>query len=278
MSMDYKGYTEYRFATEDEVAKFYEGKLPKDFPELYTNEYLYLISPTGKIIDKKKWDGTSLKPIYSIPIRTEWMGKIHPRNPEQEIAFDMLRDPNSTIKLLTGRFGSGKTYLMTCAALSLLEKGVFERLLYLRNNVQVKDVPDIGFLPGDANDKLIGYAMPLADALGGIDGLHHMMGKGKIEIVPLGMIRGRDFKNSLIFCSECENLTKQQVQLIIGRVGEGSSLWFDGDTKQVDKTVFEKNSGLATMIDRLKGHHRFGYVQLQKTERSETAAMADLLD
>ena len=105
-----------------------------------------------------------------------------------------------------------------------------------------------------------------------------MMGKGKIEIVPLGMIRGRDFKNSLIFCSECENLTKQQVQLIIGRVGEGSSLWFDGDTKQVDKTVFEKNSGLATMIDRLKGHHRFGYVQLQKTERSETAAMADLLD
>lgn len=277
--MEYKGYTEYQFADDQSAANFYEeGILPDDFPSLYANEYVFLYSSDAALIDKRKWNGSELKIVNSMPIHTEWMGKVAPRNKEQQIALDLLRDSNTTIKVLTGRFGSGKTYLMTCMALSLLEAKVFDRILYLRNNVQVRDVPDIGFLPGDVNEKLIGYAMPLADALGGVEGLQHMIGKGKIEIVPLGMIRGRDFKNSLILCSECENLTRQQVQLIIGRVGEGSHLWFDGDKKQVDKAVFEKNNGLDCLIDKLKGHPRFGYVQLQKTERSETAAMADLLD
>lgn len=275
---EYRGYTEYKFSSDEDMAKFYEGEIPSDFPFLISNEYIYLYSPDGVLVDKKKWNGIEFRSVDNSPVKTSWMGKISSRNDEQDIALDMLRDPATTIKVLTGRFGSGKTYLMTCMALSLLEKGVFEKILYLRNNVQVKDVPEIGFLPGTANDKLIGYAMPIADALGGVEGLRHMMDKSKIEIVPLGMIRGRDFKNSLILCSECENLTKQHVQLIIGRVGDGSSLWFDGDKKQVDKVKFETNSGLDELINKLKGHPLFGYVQLQKTERSKTAALADLLD
>jgi PhoH-like ATPase len=79
-------------------------------------------------------------------------------------------------------------------------------------------------------------------------------------------------------CSEAENLTKQHIQLLIGRVGEGSNLWFDGDFKQVDSKVFENNNGLNIAIEKLNGHPLFGYVHLEKSERSETAAMADLLD
>lgn len=73
-------------------------------------------------------------------------------------------------------------------------------------------------------------------------------------------------------------MTKEHIQLLIGRVGEGSSLWLNGDFKQVDHQVFSENNGLLTAIAKLKGHTRFGYVKLIKSERSETAAMADLLD
>lgn len=120
--------------------------------------------------------------------------------------------------------------------------------------------------------------MPLADHLGGVDGLEIMMNQGKIELVHLGFIRGRDIRNSIIMCSEAENMTKEHIQLLLGRVGEGSSLWVNGDYKQVDGEVFVKNSGLIIAVNKLKGHPRFGYVKLLKTERSETAAMADLLD
>lgn len=122
------------------------------------------------------------------------------------------------------------------------------------------------------------FAMPLADHLGGVDSLEIMIGQGRIEIVHLGFIRGRDIKNSIIMCSEAENMTKEHIQLLLGRVGEGSSLWINGDYKQVDGSVFRENNGLMIAVDKLKGHPRFGFVKLLKTERSETAAMADLLD
>ena len=128
------------------------------------------------------------------------------------------------------------------------------------------------------DDKLLPFAMPLADHVGGIDGLSRMIHDGLIEVTHLGFIRGRDIRNSIILCSEAENMTKQHIQLLIGRVGEGSELWINGDMKQCDGKVFCENNGLMAAVDRLKGHPRFGYVRLMKTERSETAAMADLLD
>ena len=112
----------------------------------------------------------------------------------------------------------------------------------------------------------------------GIDGIEMLIRQGKLEVQHLGFIRGRDIKNSIIICSEAENLTKQHVQLLIGRVGEGSNLWLDGDFKQTDAKVFEENNGLNIAIDKLKGHPLFGYVHLEKSERSETSALADLLD
>ena len=94
----------------------------------------------------------------------------------------------------------------------------------------------------------------------------------------LGYLRGRDIRDSILMSGESGNLTKEHVQLLLGRIGKGSALWLDGDVKQVDMPVFEKNSGLSIAIERLKGNPLFGYVHLEKTERSETAALADLLD
>lgn len=118
----------------------------------------------------------------------------------------------------------------------------------------------------------------IADILGGRDGLVALIDSDKIEVEHLGFIRGRDIKHTIIMCSEAENMTKEHVQLLLGRVGEDSALWLNGDYKQTDHKTFAENNGLMTAVDRLKGHNRFGYVKLLKTERSETAAMADLLD
>ena len=105
-------------------------------------------------------------------------------------------------------------------------------------------------ISGADNEKLLPFAMPLADHLGGVDGLELMIGHGKIEIVHLGFIRGRDIKNSIIICSEAENMTKEHIQLLLGRVGEGSSLWINGDFKQCDADVFRENSGLMIAVDK----------------------------
>ena len=142
----------------------------------------------------------------------------------------------------------------------------------------MKNTKPIGFLPGEKDEKILPWAMPLADHLGGENGLEMIIRNRNVELIHIGYIRGRDIKHSIIFVTEAENLTKEHIQLLISRVGDGSQIWFDGDLKQRDAEIFVKNSGMAVAIEKLRNHPRFGYVKLEKSERSETAAMADLLD
>ncbi len=190
----------------------------------------------------------------------------------------MLHDKDSTVKLITGTFGTGKSLLCIAAALEAIERGKFEKIVFIRNNVQLKNTDNIGFLPGTEFDKTLPYVMPLADHCGGIEGIKYLIEEGKLEVIPLGFLRGRSIRNSILYSMESENLTKQHIQLILGRIDEGSQLWMDGDIRQRDRIVFEKSQGLETLVERLQGNPLFGYIHLLKTERSETAALADLLD
>ena len=171
-----------------------------------------------------------------------------------------------------------KDYLMVNAALKLIESGEFESLLYIRNNIEVKNTMPLGALPGEKDDKMRPWLMALADHVGGTMGLDDLISRGIIQTEHLGFIRGRDIKNTLILSSEAENLTTEHVQLLLGRVGRGSALWLNGDYRQIDSKVFEKNNGLKKLVDRLQGHTLFGYVHLPKSERSAVASLADLLD
>lgn len=190
----------------------------------------------------------------------------------------MLQDKNTPIKILAGCYGSGKSLLMIAHALELLERGKIDKIVFVRNNIELKDTAPLGALPGDSIDKLLPFAMNLADHLGGVEALKMMIDRGQLEIAPLGFLRGRDFKRCVVFCDECENLTIHQCQLLIGRIGENSQLWMAGDRRQTDKAVFEKNSGMDRMVERLKGQPLFAYVYLPKSERSAASAYADLLD
>ena len=110
---------------------------------------------------------------------------------------------------------------MVTHAIQLIKQNKYDKLIWIRNNVEVKDTNPIGFLPNDMKSKLLPFAMPLADHLGGESGLEMFINQGKIEIQHLGFIRGRNITNSIIYCSESENMTKEHIQLLIGRVAEG---------------------------------------------------------
>ena len=276
--MDYKGYIEVQL-DDEHLASFYNNK--ELYAELYNlkeNQYLLIKDSTDEVVDRYCFQNGELRQVMFCKLGGTFTGTIKPRNPEQVCLFDMLKDKTSKVKLVTGRFGSGKTLAMVYAALELIEKGKFDRIVWVRNNVAVKDAPEIGFLPGDDFAKLKPFLGPFLDHAGRDEGVKKLIDEDRLWVIPLGHLRGRSLKNCILLCSECENFTKEHLQLLMGRIDEGSQLWLDGDLKQRDKLIFEKSAGIEKMVDRLTGKKLFAYVHLKKSERSEVAAMADYLD
>lgn len=271
----YVGYKEVMLSDE-ELTEFYNSfDNPFDLKE---NEYLLIKNSNNEIVDKYRLNNGKLAKVKYKTVGDNFSGIIKPRNIQQELAFDMLKDGKTTLKLITGGFGSGKTLALCSAAIEAVNSGKFEKIVWVRNNIQVKDTDALGALPGEALDKVFPYLGPFMDHTGGPDGVLRLIREDKLEVIPLGFLRGRSLRNCIILSSEAENLTKEHIQLLIGRVDSGSELWLDADLKQRDKAVFEKSAGLETLIERLAGNKLFGYVHLVKTERSETAQLADLLD
>ena len=283
--MEEKEYTGWKYWTpndEELVYLYQEGSCPLDLVE---NEYLIIKDRTNDsvaAIYKKKNGKVNKINRAAIKINDPKDGRVkkvyNPRNSEQVCAFDLLHDDSITIKLLTGRWGTGKTLLLVTAALEALREKRFEKIVWIRNNIDVKDTKDLGALPGEIIDKLLPYLGPFIDHVGDKQKVEKMIKEGQLEVEPLQSLRGRNIENAIIICSESENLTKEHIQLILARAAEGSAVWLDGDTRQRDKAVFEKSKGLETMIKKLAGEPLFGYVHLTKTERSATAALADKLD
>lgn len=281
-AQEYKGWTE--VALEDGGEEALAMACSKDVEQqnLFdtpTNGYVLIpnADADGNTAELR-WDGSRYVPIKYKNLNTAYSGKIKPLNRQQELAFDLLQNPDITIKLLLGVYGSGKDFLMVNHAVDLIEKGKYDKIVWVRNNIEVKDTKELGFLPGSMLEKIYPFAAILADCLGGEVALERAITDGWVEIQPLGFIRGRSFQRSIIYCSEAENLTKQHIQLLIGRVGEGSSLWINGDLRQIDDVTFEQNNGIQKLIEKVTGDEHFGSVYLPITERSETARLADLLD
>ena len=272
----YTGYQDLRL-TDDQLCQLYnEGKV--DDYSFLENEYLIVRNTDNEVIDKMICHNGKLEKVKYVAFKNYYTGALKPRNEHQEIAFEMLKNPNVTVKLITGTWGTGKTLALVVAALDAVQRGEFDKIVWVRNNVQVKDTDQLGALPGEAYDKLLPYLGPFMDHVGGEDGVKLLIEHGQLEVIPLGFLRGRSIRKAIIMCSEAENLTKEHLQLLLGRVDEGSALWLDGDVRQRDRAAFERSRGLETMIERLKGEELFGYVHLIKSERSATARLADKLN
>lgn len=259
---------------DEKLALFYEGKIDQT---LFMNQYIILKDKEDNIFDKGKWTQNGFIPLKYSKINNMMFGKFSPRNLEQECAFDLLQDHSITGKLVIGGFGSGKTMVSLVHAMEFISgrNAKYDRLIYLRNNVPLKNSVEVGALPSDLNAKLKPWAMPLADILGEETQLDFLIETGKIKLDHVGFMRGRSYRNSVVFMSEGQNLTKEMASILVSRIGEGSILIVEGDIRQCDKGVFEQDNGIRALAEALKGDIEFGMVTLNKNERSRFASLSD---
>jgi PhoH-like ATPase len=219
-------------------------------------------------------------------IEKEFVYGIKPKNAEQAFALNALMNDKIKLVALQGVAGTGKTLLALASALEQHKN--YHQIILARPIVPLSN-KDIGFLPGDANDKVGPYMEPLWDNLKFIKAqfgenekkhkaILEMEEQGKIVITPLAFIRGRSFSNIIFIIDEAQNLTPHEVKTIITRAGENTKIVFTGDVNQIDTPYLDENSnGMAYLIDRLKGQELFAHVKLEKGERSELANLANEL-
>jgi PhoH-like ATPase len=211
---------------------------------------------------------------------------IKPRNAEQTFSLNVLMDPNIQLVALTGKAGTGKTLLALAAAIELHKS--FDQILLARPIVALSN-RDLGYLPGDASEKISPYMQPLFDNLSVIkhafnprsqeyQRIEELHKEEKLVITPLAYIRGRSLSNSFFIIDEAQNLTPHEIKTIITRAGEGTKMVFTGDLQQIDSPYLDmKSNGLAFMTDRMRNQDLFAHINLVKGERSYLAEMASNL-
>lgn len=209
--------------------------------------------------------------------------EVEPRNREQIFALHALMDESKSLVALTGPAGTGKTLLSLAVALEKSEN--YNQILLARPIVPLSN-KDLGFLPGDVNEKINPYMQPLFDNLSFIKGklkitsekrkrLEEMQKDEKLIISPLAYIRGRSLAKVFFIIDEAQNLTPHEIKTIITRAAEGTKIILTGDVDQIDSPYLSKGSnGLSYVIAKMKGQSIFSHVHLTKGERSNLATLA----
>ena len=211
---------------------------------------------------------------------------IKPKNAEQTFALNALLNSDIKLVALQGVAGTGKTLLALAAALE--QKNKYDQIILSRPIIPLSN-REIGFLPGDAEDKISPYMQPLWDNLKVIKSkyrenarktkwIEELQENGDLSITALTFIRGRSLTNVIFIIDEAQNLTPHEIKTIITRAGEGTKIIFTGDIHQIDTPYLDEfSNGLSYIIDKLKGNRLFAHIKLEKGERSELANLANKL-
>ncbi len=206
---------------------------------------------------------------------------IKARNAQQKMAMELLLDDKIPLVTITGRAGTGKTLLALASGLLKTEElSIYKKLLVARPIVPMGK--EIGFLPGDKQEKLRPWIQPIYDNLEYIFGTHKngniediLIGLKRVEVEALTFIRGRTIPNQFIIIDEAQNLTKHEVKTIVSRVGEGSKIVLVGDPEQIDHPYLDSsNNGLTYLVEKFKDYSEAAHIKLIKGERSRLAQLA----
>ncbi len=210
------------------------------------------------------------------------------RNKEQKFALELLLDEEVRLVTLIGRAGTGKTLLALAAGLQkVVEESKYRRLSVSRPVIPMGN--DLGFLPGDINEKLRPWMQPIYDNLEflfsnrdrneKIDQLvNSMRDLNILELEALTYIRGRSIPNQFLLVDEAQNLSPHEIRTVITRVGEGTKIVLTGDPYQIDHPYLDANSnGLTFVVERFKNEKIAGHITLTKGERSDLAEIGSRL-
>jgi len=280
-------YQGYREATVDKswIDAFYaagENALPPGAEDLHPNEYLVLRNSSQSALGR--YDSVRNR-IRVIPAFKEDVWGVRPRNKEQHFALDILLDDSVKLVTLAGKAGTGKTLLAIAAGLrKTSDEEAYQRLLVSRPVFPMGK--DIGFLPGDMEEKLKPWMQPIFDNVEylfgysrrkrqGMRGYQELINLGILEIEPLTYIRGRSIPNQYIIIDEAQNLSPHEVKTILTRAGENSKVVLTGDPYQIDNPFVDSASnGLSCIVEKFKGEAIAGHIMLVKGERSPLAELA----
>lgn len=261
--------------TENSLEAFerYVGRKP------YENEYFCFRSGSSSYLGRFD-DGEIKKVKQSENLMPEFTALgIKAKNREQLFALDALLDPSLPLVSISGLAGSGKTFLTLMSAYALIEAGYYERIVFTRNMQPVGK--EIGFLPGDVNEKMEPWLAPIMDnfRVGLKDYTysyyHNMKERGTFEIAPLSFIRGRTFNNTILIMDEAQNATIHELKTVITRIGENSKIILMGDTAQIDTPYIDEHSnGLSIICEKFKNENCAAHISLKRGERSYLSDVA----
>jgi PhoH-like ATPase len=253
---------------------------------LLENQYVTfkdLQNPSHTTVGRFNQQEGKVMPIRRVGKEGIW--SITPRNREQAFALDALLDDRIKLVTLVGKAGTGKTLLAIAAGLhKTAEENVYNRLLVSRPVFPMGR--DLGFLPGDIEEKLTPWMQPIFDnvelLISGHEsekrhskGYKELMAMGLMEIEPLTYIRGRSIPNQYLIVDEAQNLTPHEIKTIVTRAGEGTKVVLTGDPYQIDNPYVDSSSnGLTYVVEKLKSQVISAHVTLTKGERSELAELA----
>ncbi|AIQ31717.1 MULTISPECIES: PhoH family protein [Paenibacillus] len=252
---------------------------------LYPHEFVILKDEIGSgksALLKVNSDASRLEPLY---LGNDAVWGISARNAQQRMALELLLNDDIPLVTITGKAGTGKTLLALAAGLFKVEdEHKYKKLLIARPVVPMGK--DIGYLPGEKDEKLRPWMQPIYDNLeflfdtkkaGDIDKI--LMGLGSIQVEALTYIRGRSIPSQFIIIDEAQNLSRHEVKTIVSRAGEGSKVILMGDPEQIDHPYLDAASnGLSYIVEKFKQQGISGHITLEKGERSHLAQLAaDLL-
>lgn len=266
----------------DTINEFYkEGEIAIPEGDYYPNSYLVLKGEeNSSAVVKVNARENKLEPL--LKGRQNVWG-VKPRNVEQKCALDLLMRDDVKLVSFIGNAGTGKTLLALAAGLQkVFDDNVYNRIIIARSIMPLGK--DIGFLPGNKEEKLQSWLAPFFDNLdyicesGGEDGEETkkwILESNKFQVEAITYMRGRSFTNAFIIIDEAQNLTPHELKTLISRVGENTKIVILGDPTQIDNPYLDRDSnGLVYTVGKMKKYPLFGSIYFQHTERSKLAALA----
>lgn len=279
----YKGYCKLEVPKRDIDLFYKDGYLTIEAKDFSPNEYCVLTCPEqSSAVCKYNMSTKRLEPLMKLT-RDIW--GIHPLNIEQKCALDLLLRDDVKLVTLIGPAGTGKTLLALAAGL----RKVFDESVYTKILVSRPIIPlgkDIGYLPGTKEEKLYHWMQPIYDNLeflcqsttgegSGKDAQQWIIESKKLEMEAVTYIRGRSLPKMYMIIDEAQNLTPHEVKTIISRAGQNTKVVLTGDPTQIDNPYLDKDSNALTfVVGKMRDYPVFGHAFLERTERSELAAIA----
>ena len=263
----------------DEMAKLYDDEVikTKAVADVPVNTSLVISSERGSALGRVTSPGT----VTVVRGDRDLFG-LSGRSAEQRLAIDVLLDPTIGIVSLGGRAGTGKSALALCAGLeAVLERQMHRKIMVFRPLYAVGG-QDLGYLPGDAAEKMNPWAEATFDTLSSVvshNVVEEVMARGLLEVLPLTHIRGRSLHDAFVIVDEAQSLERNVLLTMLSRIGQNSRVVLTHDVAQRDNLRVGRHDGVASVIEALKGQELFAHLTLMRSERSAIAALVtDLLE